>query len=120
MTSLSLNHDCLPRSSNFGLAVNVVLSLAFGLMMPRYIENMTDSEKLRAPFMFKQFRLFVLSLSLFYNTGRLIYESTLNDVAVVLLIARFASTMIQLIDHAWLCNNWAVFFLKGEIRAFLW
>ena len=88
--------------------------------MPKYKENISEAEKLKIPFMFKHFRLFMLTLSLFYSIGRLIYESTVNDGALVLLIARFASTLIQLIDHVWLCKNWVTFFLKGEIRSFLW
>lgn len=120
MVALLFDQHCLPKSNNLGLAVNIIFSLFFGMRLPKLDANTTMSDALKVPFWFREFRIIILLIGLLINFGRLIYEIILYDLSIILVIFRISATIIQLIDHCWLCKNWEPFFVNGILSSHIW
>ena len=116
---LEFREPCLGSASSLLLAVNLLITVALGIRMPRDAENKPDFHD-RPPFFFKEVRFASLAITLVFDTVRFFYSVVLLDISVLLVSVRLLCTALQFMDHYWLCRNWRVFFVEKQLRGYLW
>jgi len=77
-------------------------------------------EKGAVSFWFGNGRLGVLTVSLLYNVGRLIYVCLAQEVIAFLVAARVLGYIVQLYDHYWMQRYWLSWFVQAQKRTELW
>ena len=135
---LNVTYSCVTKSSYITLGVNILITIYFGILMPKkghqehpncckswnsmLLFKCIDRPRTanEPPFFFQEVRLGMLMLSILYNIARLVYELTVMDISVLLVAARLLLTSLQLLDQWWFCKNWASFFLEKQMRAYIW
>ena len=130
VVQLTNSRACVVQSSTLLFAVSIVVAVYTGARAPstRREKNVSFIWRLvphrdilvQPPFFFNEVRLTLLSISLLYCVGRLIYEAVVGDVFVVLVVARLCATAYMLRDQWWLCRNWKPFFVEHTLRPWLW
>ena len=136
---LTQHRSCMPLVSEVSLAINMVFTIYVGIRMPKSAQQEEESNPTRLsrcrqlvgvilntiddakpPFFFREVRFFVLGLSLVFSLCRLVYEGVNLDIYVVPAAVRVLATILQILDHYWLCVNWAEFFVGQKLKAYLW
>ena len=133
----------MAKSSTLTLALNVLVTIYLGIQMPKkndkssktvnssFVTKWMSPTKFLSifdrprsanepPFFFKEVRIGMLTTSILFLFGRLVYEGSVMDVSVILVAARLFLTALQLFDHWWFCKNWESFFLEKKMRAYIW
>ena len=128
---LTNSRACVVQSSTLLFAVDAVFAIYMGSRTPppkhsdawlSFIWRLVPYRHIleEPPFFFKEVRLSMLTFSLLYGVGRLMYEAIIGDVFVVLVAARLCVTAYMLRDQWWLCRNWKTFFMEHTLRPWLW
>ena len=114
-------HSCLSQVSGIVMMVNCLISVVLGLCgSGKHGAATVDEELAICPFMYKYFRIVMLSVSIILNFARFIYECVVGDVMLISVFFRCFGTVLQLLEHLYLCKNYARYFAKLEGESFFW
>ena len=116
---LKINEPCVGLASSLFLAINLLITVALGIWMPKGAELRPDFHD-KPPFFFKEVRLVSLSATLVFDVARFLYSAVLSDISILLVTMRLVATALQMVDHYWLCKNWRTFFVEKKLRGYLW
>ena len=103
------------------MMVNCLLSVVIGLWGTGKHGTATADEELAiCPFVYKYFRIVMLTGSILFNVGRFIYECVHGDVMLISVFFRCFGSIIQLLEHLYLCQHYIFYFTKLEGESFFW
>ena len=116
--------DCIASASMLGMFLNIIITTIIAIARP--IKKITDNERKKPLFFFKEMRLGQLVFAGLFNIGRLIYEAALNNPSsaitstMVVITVRIIVTVVVFMEHRWLCNNWEKFYIEREQATLIW
>ena len=114
-------HTCLSHMSGIAMMVNCIISCVVGLWGSGADGSaVTDKELAQCPFIYKYFRIIMLTGSIMFNIGRFVFESMRGDVMLILILFRFFGSVVQLLEHLYLCKNYEQYISKLEMESYYW
>ena len=114
-------HSCLSQVSGIAMMVNCLISVLVGLYgSGKHGSHTVDEELAICPFVYKYFRIVMLTGSILFNLGRFIYECVRSDVMLITVFFRCFASIIQLMEHLYLCQHFEYYFTKLEGESFFW
>ena len=116
-------HKCIPQLTPVISIAIAVIANSVPQLLTRWwygSDFIEFHEKGAVSFWFGNGRLGVLTVSLLYNVGRLIYVCLAQDVVALLIAARVLGYIVQLYDHYWMQHYWLLWFVQAQKRTELW